>query len=181
MVQATTTRFIPADFLTSSHYVFGQVKATKGLYGVLGDPTTDIMEVYDASIARVQTPDNVINYSPMMWVVKRQIVAVCLSKREYIGSITLARGGYTTMYEYPIQITTTVYELQGTAEWPGRFEFKALMAEGTNPFIVLLNATLVSTLFPKLRIERPAMLFNRAFLDTLIMTKKVGQEVERIS
>jgi hypothetical protein len=177
MVQGATTRFIPADFLTSSHYVFGQVKATnRGLYSILGDTNTSFMEVYDASLARVQTTDSIINYTPMMWVVKNQIVAVCLNKREYIGPITLARGGYTQIYEYPIQITTTVYELHGIVEWPGRFEFSALMAEGTNTFIVMRNAILVSTLFPKLRIERPAMLFNRRYLDTLIMVRKTSSD-----
>lgn len=177
-MQAATTRFIPADFLTSSHYVFGQVKATaRGVYGILGDPTTEVLEVNDATLARVQALDAVINYCPMMWVVKKQVVAVCLNKREYMGPVTIARGGYTRVYEYPIQITTTVYELSGTVEWPGRFEFKAFMAEGVNPFIILYDAVLISTLYPNVRIERPAMLFNRAFLDTLIQTRRVGQEV----
>lgn len=177
-MQNPTTRFIPADFLTSSHYVFGQIKATaRGIYGVLGDPTTEVIDVYDASMARIQSPDALINYSPMMWVIKKQVVAVCLNKREYMGPISMSRGGYTRMYEYPVQITTTVYELSGTVEWPGRFEFKGMMAEGVNPFIILYDAVLVSTLYPDLRIERPAILFNRVFLDTLIQTKKTGQLV----
>jgi hypothetical protein len=176
-MQAATTRFIPADFLTSSHYVFGQVKATsRGMYNTLGDPTTDVLEVFDASLARVQAPNSVINYSPMMWVIKKQVVAVCLNKREYMGPISIARGGYTRVYEYPVQITTTVYELSGVVEWPGRFEFKALMSDSGNPFIILYNSLLISTLYPDLRIERPAMLFNRSFLDTLVQPRNTGQE-----
>jgi hypothetical protein len=176
-MQNATTRFIPADFLTSSHYVFGQVKATsRGMYNTLGDPTTDVLEVFDASLARFQSPNAVINYSPMMWVVKKQVVAVCLNKREYMGPTTIARGGYTRVYEYPVQITTTVYELSGMVEWPGRFEFKALMSESGNPFIIVYDAVLISTLYPEQRIERPAMLFNRGFLDTLVQTRKTGTE-----
>lgn len=177
-MQSATTRFIPADFLTSSHYVFGQMKASaRGVYGILGDPTSEVIEVHDATLARVQSPDSVINYTPLMWVIKKQIMAICLNKREYMGPVTIARGGYTKIYEYPVQITTTVYELSGSIEWPGRFEFKALMAEGVNPFIILYNAVLISTLYPDLRIERPAMLFNRSFLDTLILTRKAGKEI----
>ncbi len=176
-MQTPTTRLIPVDFLTSSHYIFGQVKGTnRGIYGILGDNTTEALDVYDASLARVQTPENLINYTPVMWLVKNKIVVVCLNKRDFIGPISLARGGYSSMYTYPVQITTTVYELQGTVEWPGRFEFKAFMAEGVNPFIILYDAILVSTLFPKLRIERPVMLFNRSFLDTLVMLKKANPD-----
>jgi hypothetical protein len=177
-MQSATTRFIPADFLTSSHYVFGQVKATsRGMYNTLGDPTTEVLEVYDASLARFQSPNAVINYSPMMWVIKKQVVAVCLNKREYMGPLSIARGGYTRIYEYPVQITATVYELSGTIEWPGRFEFKALMSETGNPFIVVYDAVLISTLFPEQRIERPAMLFNRAYLDTLVQLRKPGVDI----
>ena len=173
---ALTTRFLSADFFTSSHYIFGQIKATNtGLMGILADPSTRFMEVYEASIARVQNVDQVINYNPMMCIVKPQIVAVCLSKREYVGPASMLRGGYTRITEYPVQITTPVYELRGTLEWSGRFEFSALMAEGTNAFIVLYNAIMLSALYPSLQIERPAMLFNRSYLDTMVVGKKTGE------
>ena len=86
-------RLIPAEFLTTSHYIFGQVKVTNtGMIGVLSDLRTNYMEVKDANLARVQTPDVVINYSPLMWVVKDRLVAVCLNKREHIGPSPLQRG-----------------------------------------------------------------------------------------
>lgn len=172
-VAPATNRFVPADFLTSSHYIFGQARVSSaGLLGVMSDTTTSFMEVHEASLARVQTPDAVINYSPLMWVAKERVVAVCLNKREYVGPQPMLRGGYARVLQYPIQITTTVYELSGVVEWTGRFDFSALMAEGTNAFIVLHDALLVSTLFPKLRIEKPAMLFNRMYLDSLVVTRR---------
>jgi hypothetical protein len=171
--QTLFTRMISAEFLSLSHYIFGQVKVTNnGMMGVLSDPTTDFMEVNEANLARVQTPDKIINYSPMMWVAKDRVVAVCLNKKEYVGPVSLQRGGYQVISRFPIQITTTVYELQGILEWPGRFDFSALMAEGTSDFIIIHDAVLVSTLFPSLHIERPSMLFHRSFLDTLVVAKR---------
>jgi hypothetical protein len=171
--QSTFTRVIPVEFMTLSHYILGQVKVTNtAMMGVLSDRTTAFMEISEANLARVQTPDQIVNYSPTMWVAKARVVAVCLGKKDYVGPATIQRGGYQNIFRYGITITTTVYELQGLLEWPGRFDFSALMAEGTSDFIIIYNAVLVSTLFPTLHIERPAMLFHRSFLDTLVVTRK---------
>ncbi len=171
--QSTFSRLIPVEFLTLSHYILGQVKVSNtAMMGVLSDRTTAFMEVSEANLARVQTPDQIISYSPSMWVAKSRIVAVGMSKKDYVGPAAVQRSGYQSIFRYGITITTTVYELQGLLEWPGRFDFTALMAEGTSDFIIVSNAILVSTLFPTLRIERPAMLFHRSFLDTLVVTRK---------
>jgi hypothetical protein len=174
--QSIFSRVIPVEFLTLSHHILGQVKVTNtAMMGVLSDRTTAFMEVSEANLARVQSPDQIINYSPAMWVAKSRVVAVCLSKKDYVGPASIQRGGYQNIFRYGITITTTVYELQGILEWPGRFDFSALMAEGTSDFIIVYNAVLVSTQFPTLRIERPAMLFHRSFLDTLVVLRKTGE------
>jgi hypothetical protein len=171
--QSTFNRQIPVEFLTLSHHILGQVRVTNtAMMGVLSDRTSSFMEVSEANLARVQTSDNIINYSPTMWVAKSRVVAVCLSKKDYVGPATIQRGGYQNIFTYGITLTTTVYELQGMLEWPGRFDFAALMAEGTSDFIIIYNAVLVSTMFPTLHIERPAILFHRSFLDTLIVSRK---------
>jgi hypothetical protein len=171
--QSIFSRLIPVELLTLSHYILGQVKVTNtAMMGVLSDRTTDFMEISEANLARVQTPDNIINYTPTMWVAKARIVAVCMNKKDYVGPATIQRGGYQSIFRYGITITTTVYELEGLLEWPGRFDFAALMAEGTSDFIIVYNAVLVSTLFPTLRFERPAVLFHRSFLDTMVVSRK---------
>jgi hypothetical protein len=172
MVQPLNTRNIPADFLTTTHYIFGQISVSNtGLLGVLADINVSQVEVHDASIARIVKPDKIINYASNLWMVKRQIVAVSLSKREYIGSSTLLRGGYSRLLEYPVHITSPIYELQGTLQWSGRFDFTAIITEGTNPFLVLYDVKLHAALFPALTIESPAMVFNRNFIDALAMAK----------
>jgi hypothetical protein len=50
------------------------------------------------------------------------------------------------------------------------------MVEGIGDFVPLYNATLTATLIPQLRIESPAILFNRRQVDflALITDKKQG-------
>ncbi len=172
MVQSLTARFVPADFYTSSHYIFGQTRVgNQGVLSILTDPHSSYMEVSDASIARLHATDKVINYSPLTWVVKKQMVAVCLTKREHIGPAGLVRGGYERIFPISVMITSPDYEVQGTVEWAGRFDFSVMMGEGISPFLAIYNAVMISTLYPQFRVETPAMLFNRTFLDTLVVMK----------
>jgi len=173
MQNTLTHRFLPVDFLTSNHYIFGQLKVSNtGLMGLLSDPTSSYIEVNDASIARILKSDKVINYSPTMWLPKNQVVAACMKKRDYIGGQSLVRGGFTRIVPLRVQIITPIYEIEGTLEWAGRFEFSLLMSEGTNAFFALYDAVLAATLFPTLRIESQAMLINRSFMDALMLVRR---------
>lgn len=177
MVQPLITRNIPAEFLTVNHFIFGQALVSNtGMLGLLSDSTTSFIELSDASIARIVKPDKVINYSTSMSLVKNRTVCICLGKPDYIGSATLARSSFTRVYQYPVQITTPVYEIQGTLEWAGRFDFSIVMSEGTNPFLTLYDARISASLFPALNIETPVLLFNRRFLDTLVHVKRSTAE-----
>jgi hypothetical protein len=176
MAQPLTVRLIPADFLTSSQYIFGQLKTTQsGVLGMLSDTTTSYVEVNEASMASIHKPDKVTNYAPLIWLVKNQIVAVCLSKKNYAGSQAAMHSGYKRVFEYPVQVTTPFYDITGTLEWSGRFEFSALMSDGTNAFLMLNEAVLTAPLFPALHIESSTILLNRNFLDTLTPMKKSPQ------
>lgn len=177
MVQPAAGRLIPAEFLTTNYYILGQLRVLQsGLMGLMSDPNSSYLEVNEANIAHVYKPDKVINYAPILWLVKAQVVAVCLNKREYIGVHAVGRGGYTRLFPYPVQISTPTYEFQGTLEWAGRFEFSALMSEGTNAFFMLYDATVRAPLFPAFHIESPAILMNRLFLDTLVVVRKSVHE-----
>ncbi len=177
MVQREFIRNIPADFYTRNHYIFGQVKVTNsGLLGLLADPTTSGLEVKEASLARIVKPDKVINYAPTMWVVKDQLIAVCLTKRDFVGTTSLIRGGYSRINNYSVQITTPVYEITGNLEFTGQFKFSVILGDGSNPFLLLFDATLVATLFPVLHCEAEALLVNRKAIDSLVQVKKDSQE-----
>jgi hypothetical protein len=80
------------------------------------------------------------------------------------------------MVPYPLRLTTQVYELQGTLEWSGRFDFATIMVEGVRDFVPLYNATLTAILIPQLKIESPAVLFNRRQVDLLAQNIDIKKE-----
>ncbi len=173
MVSPIANRLIPAEILTCSHYIFGQIKVIQsGLVGMLTDMTTSFVEVNDASIAPIHKPSSVMNYASQMYLVRSEIAAVSLRKRDYMGLQGVLKSGYQRLIPYPVQISTRTYDVSGTIEWSGRFEFSALITEGTSYFITVYDAILTAPLYPDLRFESPVMLLNRKFLETLIVNKK---------
>ncbi len=174
MVSPIMNRLIPAEILTSSHYIFGQIKVIQsGLVGMLTDTTNSFLEVNEASIAPIFKPSSVMNYATQLYMVRSEIAAVCLSKRDYMGMQGVMKSGYQRLIPYPVQISTRTYDLTGTLEWSGRFEFSALITEGTSHFFIVYDAILTAPLYPEVKIESPVILLNRSYLETLIVTKKV--------
>jgi hypothetical protein len=164
----TTHRMLAADFLTLSYRVVGKIMVPNtGMVGMLNDPTTSFMEVLDPKLARIHMPTKLVGEYKMIDLVKSNVFAVCLARREDLGPHALARGGYQNLVEYSIRLTTQVYELEGKLEWAGRFDFATIMVEGVRDFVPLYDATLTAILIPQLRIESPAVLFNRRQVDLL--------------
>jgi len=175
MVSPIPNRLIPAEILTSSHYIFGQIKVIQsGLVGMLTDTTNSFLEVNEASIAPIYKPSSVMNYATQLYMVRSEIAAVCLSKRDYMGLQGVMKSGYQRLVPYPVQISTRTYDLTGTIEWSGRFEFSALISEGTSNFLMVYDGIITAPLYPELKIETPVILLNRSYLETLIVTKKVS-------
>ncbi len=165
-----THRLIAADFLTTSYRVVGKVMTPNtGMVGLLNDTTTSFMEVLDAKLARLHMPTKLVGEYKVIDLVKTNVFAVCLTRREDIGPQALARGGYQNLAKYPLRVTTQVYELEGTLEWAGRFDFATVMVEGIRDFVPLYDTTLTAILIPALRIESPAVLFNRRMVDLLAL------------
>ncbi len=165
-----THRQLAADFLTPSYRVVGKMMTpTAGVVGMLNDKTTSFMEVTDAKLARIHMPTKLVAEYNLVDLVKKNIFAVCLTRREDVGPQALARGGYQNLSNFSIRVTSEVYEIDGTLEWAGRFDFATVMVEGTRDFVPLYNATITAILIPQFRIESPAILFNRKFVDMLAM------------
>jgi len=176
MPESITHRMLAADFLTPSYRIVGKISAPNtGLVGVLNDVTTSFMEVLEAKLARIHMPTKLVGEYNVVDLVKSNVFAVCLTRREDVGPQALARGGYQNFFSYPIRVTSQVYELEGKLEWSGRFDFATIMVEGTRDFVPLYDATLTAILIPQLRIESPAILFNRKLVDLLaLLTEKKG-------
>ncbi|HTX89943.1 MAG TPA: hypothetical protein VMC09_01905 [Anaerolineales bacterium] len=165
-----THRLIAADFLTPSYRVVGKFMAPNtGIVGMMNDSTTSFMEVQEAKLARIHMPTKLVGEYNVVDLVKNNIFAVCLTRREDVGPQALARGGYQNLIRYAVRVTTQVYELEGTLEWAGRFDFATIMVEGIRDFIPLYDAVLTAILIPQLKIESPAVLFNRKQVDLLAL------------
>jgi hypothetical protein len=172
----TTHRVLAADFLTPSYRVVGKLMIPgSGIVGMMNDPTTSFMEVLEAKMARIHMPTKLVGEYKVIDLVKTNVFAVCLSRREDVGPQALARGGYQNLTKYQVRITSQVYELEGTLEWTGRFDFATVIVEGIRDFVPLYDATLTAILIPQLRIECPAILFNRRQVDLLgLLTEKIA-------
>lgn len=166
---SVTGRLITADFLTSGYRIVDQIMVPRsGLMGLMNDVTSNFMEVQDAKLARLHMPTKLVGEYKLIDLVKPNIFAVCLARREETAHRRW-RGGYQNLIKYPIRVTTQVYELEGTLEWAGRFDFSTVIVEGTRDFVPLYDTTLTAILIPGLRIESPAVLFNRKQVDILAL------------
>ena len=89
----------------------------------------------------------------------------------------LVRGGFANMVEYPIRITTQMFEIEGIMELSGRFDFAGLMMDGSREFIPIFNATLTGILIPNLRVESGGMLINRRQIDLIaLLNQRIKSE-----
>jgi len=171
-----TFRFLPADIFTAGYRVVGKVMAAStGVMGMMNDSTHSSLEVHDARLARLHMPTKLVDHFEIVRLMKSRVYALCMARREDLGPQALVRGGYSNITEYPVRITTQVFEIEGTLENPGRFDFTALMTEGVREFIPVFNATLTAILMPNLRVESPGMFINRRQID---LSALMGQRVK---
>jgi len=180
MSEETTTgslRLIPADFLTSGYRIVGKILVpSSGIMGLMNDTTNSFTEILDAKLARLHMPTKLVDHFEVVRLVKTQVFAVCLSRREDLGPQALTRGGYVRGTDYPIRVTSQVFELEGILEWAGRFDFSTIMVEGTREFVPLYAGMLTAILIPTLKIESAALLFNRRHVDLLALKNQRIQE-----
>ena len=158
---AISKRRIQAEFLTASYSIKGEVHVgSAGLGGYLNDSSDALVEVYEAGMARNLTPSKMMAIYDLAELNRKEIIAVCLKRREDVGPRLGLRVGYEPV-EYPVWLTTAEYEIEGTIEWSGHFEFSTLMAEGRRNFIPLYQANIQVIMVPKSKIECDALFVNR--------------------
>jgi hypothetical protein len=173
-----TYRFLASDIFTSGYRVVGKIMVTShGAMGMMNDATRSAVEINDARMARLHMPTKLVDHFELVRMMKKHIYAVCLPRREDLGPQAIVRGGYTSVVEYPIRVTTQMFEIEGIMELPGRFDFTALVTDGSRDFIPIFNATLTAILIPALRVESPGMLINRAQIDVMaLLNQRVKPE-----
>jgi hypothetical protein len=177
-ISPRTSRFIASDIFTSGYRVVGKIAVTShGAMGMLNDPTHSAVDVTDARMARLLMPTKLVDHFEIVRMMKRQVHAMCLSRREDLGPHATVRGGYQSVVEYSIRITTQMFEIEGIMELPGRFDFTSLITDGSREFIPVFKATLTAILIPNLRVEAAGILVNRRMVDIMaLLTQRVKPE-----
>ena len=91
-----TNRYISADFFTPSYRIVGKISVPSiGLMGLLNDPNSSFAEIHDARLARLHMPTKLVDHYQMVKVLKSQLFAVCLARREDLGSQAVSRGSFS--------------------------------------------------------------------------------------
>jgi len=165
--RALTKRIIPVHVLTSSYRIAGTVKVSNtGLSGLLTDSTSQFMTIMDASLGRIHDPDFLVQKLEDIRLVKNQIHSASLKRRQDVGPKGITRAGYEHVNTFNIAITDSAYEYEGILEWPGRFDFTALMSGGTWEYLPVFDGTVRSIMYAELEIKSEAMLINRKHIAT---------------
>ena len=149
--------------------------STNGIIGILNDINKSYLELHDARLARIHMPTKLVDHFEVVRLVKDQIFAICAARREDLGPTNVVRGGYSQVSVLPARLTTNVYELEGKLEVTGRFDFAVMIADRSRNFIPIYEAVLTAILMPSLKVESPAILFNREKVDLLGL---LGQRVK---
>lgn len=171
--RSLTLRTISVDVLTASYRICGITEVSNtGIMGAINDTTSRFMELREATMARIHMPNKLVKEVPLLRLVKNQIHMMCLERRRDIGPQALARGGFSRIEKYHVEITDSIFEYQGVLEWPGRFDFSAVMAEGTRDFVPLYDVRIRAIMLPNVKIKSPGILFNRKRVDTLSISEK---------
>jgi hypothetical protein len=159
---------IAAEIYTTSHRILGRIESVgHGLYSFLNMPTTSYIEIESAKLSRLHQPNRLVARYQSVGLVKLAIVAILVSSKSEIGPTGITGSFYRGREPQWVHVVLGGYELRGSMETSGKFNFSTVMFEGDSIFLPLYNAELTAILFPKIQVESPAMLFNRKMVDVM--------------
>lgn len=153
---------VDIDLFTRTHWVTGQmVPGAHGLFSYMNMPTESSIELNQVEICPLHEVQQKREKVGRLWLTKLEVVAILVGNRAGLGPSNIVRAGYTKPFPHWVRVLIDGFELQGQVQTGGRFEFSALMFEGENPFIPLFDATINAILFPRVKAQATALLFNR--------------------
>ena len=169
-------RAVEIDLFTRTHWVTGQVvPGSHGLFSHMNMPTESSIEIEQVELCPLHEVQQKSEKVGRLWLVKREIAAVLVGNRAGLGPSNVVKAGYTKPFPHWVRVLIDGFELQGQIQTGGRFEFSAVMFEGENPFIPLFDATLGALLFPRVKAQAVALLFNRKMVQGISLIPVEGR------
>ena len=170
-IRPLPTGRITADFFADSYRLSASVLVYKRrLIDILGDRTTDYLDLADIYVSRVNSPGNIVATYPKGSLVKREINFILLSS--LTESISKDRFYAPNRKALPIFIIVPSFEISGRFQWLGHLEIKKIMATEVQKFLPVLNGTARNAHFPDVTYEGPAILVNKAKIEVLCIDDK---------
>lgn len=164
---------LSVEIYTTSYRILGRLEpGAMGLFSFINIPTRSYIEIGGAHLNRLHQPGKLVARYPKLWLVKKEIVAILLSGRSEIGRTSGDRRGYASNVNHRVHISLGGYEAIGTIETAGKFEFVGVMFEGDLHFSALYDAEFVATLYPSVRTQSAALLFNRSCVETMALVPR---------
>jgi hypothetical protein len=165
---------VPVSLITPYYRVSGKVAVTAaGLVGLLNDPTDSYIEMEDATLVRINRPQEAVAQFATWSVVKSRILAMLLEQKGDIGRISIARSGFQRIVAYRVWTAIQGFEMFGIVESPGKFDVSATLFQGNRQFVAMFNATMIPVFFPQLVTRAPALLFNRQMVEGMGVISEV--------
>jgi len=167
----SSTGKVTADFFTGSYRLSATVLVYKRrLIDMLGDRTTDYLDLVDIYISRINSPGTIVATYQKGSLVKQEISFIMLSSET--ESISKDKFYAPNRVSVPIFVTVPSFEISGRFQWLGDLEVKKIMATDTQKFLPVLEGTARNAHFPEVTFQSPAVLVNKAQIEVLCMGDK---------
>ncbi len=164
---------INVDCFFDTHRISGRTTmGGNGMLGLLNDNNTSLIEMENAYVSRLQSPTKIEAHFDRLSLNKANLTLVILNRREDLGPVGLARGGYSQVVAVPVLMTTAAFEMRGTVEVLGKLDAGALLTTGAATFMPMYKATLTVLSYPEPPFTGEALALNRARVEALAAIPK---------
>jgi hypothetical protein len=162
----TVRDVISGDFFTPGYRLTAKLHVGHaGLVRLLNDTTFSLAEFQDVYLSRANEPGKILTHFSVARVPKTRLELALVGRREDVGPLGVARGGFAKVHEHPVLVTTGNFEIRGSLEQPGRLDVPAVLFEGSAKFFLLHKATIVALAAPDVQFTAEAVLVNRSRID----------------
>ncbi len=153
---------VDVDLFTTTHWIQGQITpGSQGLFSHLNMPTESTLEIENGEMSALHMVGQKSEAFSTLWLVKHEVLGILVHNRAGLGPSSVVRAGYTKPFPHWVRILISGFELIGQIHSGGRFDFRAIIFEGVNPFVPLYDARISALLFPRVHADLPALVFNR--------------------